>query len=129
MGEAGDSVSVSRQSFGIISGQWISSALASAVDGGRKVYMNMATKLVLAAGLTVLGGATAFGDFARGSFNNWANNCPLARPEGGNYYSGTLQAVDMGQDPGLKFDNDGNWGGNKWGAGTAAVVNETIGTQ
>ncbi len=70
----------------------------------------------------------SFGDFARGYFNNWANNCPLARPEGGNYYSGTLQAVDMGQDPGLKFDNDGNWGGNKWGAGTAAVVNETIGT-
>jgi len=90
--------------------------------------MNMAKKLVLAAGLTVLGGATAFGDFARGYFNNWANNCPLTRPEGGNYYSGTLQAVDMGQDPGLKFDNDGNWGGNKWGAGTAAVVNETIGT-
>ena len=90
--------------------------------------MNMEKKLVLAAGLTVLGGATAFGDFARGYFNNWANNCPLARPEGGNYYSGTLQAVDMGQDPGLKFDNDGNWGGNKWGAGTAAVVNETIGT-
>ena len=90
--------------------------------------MNWAKKLVLAAGLTVLGGATAFGDFARGYFNNWANNCPLARPEGGNYYSGTLQAVDMGQDPGLKFDNDGNWGGNKWGAGTAAVVNETIGT-
>ncbi|MBQ6337512.1 MAG: hypothetical protein IJI36_00080 [Kiritimatiellae bacterium] len=88
----------------------------------------MAKKLVLAAGLTVLGGATAFGDFARGYFNNWANNCPLTRPEGGNYYSGTLQAVDMGQDPGLKFDNDGNWGGNKWGAGTAAVVNETIGT-
>ena len=93
-----------------------------------EVYMNRTKKLVLAAGLTLLGGTAAFGDFARGYFNNWANNCPLARPEGGNYYSGTLQAVDMGQDPGLKFDNDGNWGGNKWGAGTAAVVNETIGT-
>ena len=46
---------------------------------------NRTKKLVLAVGLTVLGGATAFGEFARGYFNNWANNCPLERPEGGNY--------------------------------------------
>ena len=52
-----------------------------------EVYMNRTKKLVLAAGLTLLGGTAAFGDFARGYFNNWANNCPLARPEGGNYYS------------------------------------------
>lgn len=50
------------------------SALASAVDGGRKVYMNMAKKLVLAAGLTLLGGTAAFGENARGYFNNWADD-------------------------------------------------------
>ena len=54
--------------------------------------MNMAKKLVLAAGLTLLGGAAAFGEYARGYFNNWANHCQLTRPEDGNYYSGTLQA-------------------------------------
>ena len=46
------------------------------------MYMNMAKKLVLAAGLTLLGGAAAFGEYARGYFNNWADDCPLTRPEG-----------------------------------------------
>ena len=94
-----------------------------------EVYMKMAKKLVLAAGLTLLGGATAFGDYARGYFNNWANDCPLTRPEGGNYYSGTLQA-HVGQDPGLKFDLNGNWGSTVWGgtSASAATVNQTIGS-
>ena len=54
------------------------------------MYMNMAKKLVLAAGLTLLGGAAAFGEYARGYFNNWANDCLLTQT--GDYYSGTLQA-------------------------------------
>ena len=91
--------------------------------------MNMAKKLVLAAGLTLLGGATAFGEYARGYFNNWANDCPLTRPEGGNYYSGTLQA-HAGGSSGLKFDLDGNWGSSTWGgsSASAATVNQTIGS-
>lgn len=91
--------------------------------------MNMAKKLVLAAGLTLLGGATAFGEYARGYFNNWANDCPLTRPEGGNYYSGTLQA-HAGGSSGFKFDLDGNWGSSTWGgtSASAATVNQTIGS-
>ena len=69
----------------------------------------MEKKLVLAAGLTLLGGTAAFGEYARGHFNNWANDCQLTRPEGGNYYSGTFQA-HTGGSAGLKFDLDGNWG-------------------
>ena len=89
-----------------------------------EVYMNMAKKLVLAVGLTLLGGAAAFGEYARGYFNNWANDCPLTRPEGGNYYSGTFQAHEGGN-AGLKFDLDGNWGSTVWGgaSASAAIVN------
>ena len=91
--------------------------------------MNMAKKFVLAAVLTLLGGAAAFGEYARGYFNNWANDCPLARPEGGNYYSGTVQA-HAGGSAGLKFDLDGNWGSSTWGgtSASAATVNQTIGS-
>ena len=91
--------------------------------------MNMAKKLVLAAGLTLLGGAAAFGEYARGYFNNWANDCPLTRPEGGNYYSGTFQA-HAGGNAGLKFDLDGNWGSSTWGgtSASAAIVNQTVGS-
>ena len=52
--------------------------------------MNMAKKSVLAAGLTLLGGAAAFGENARVYFNNWTNDCQLTQT--GNYYSGTFQA-------------------------------------
>ena len=91
--------------------------------------MNMAKKLVLAAGLTLLGGAAAFGEYARGYFNNWADDCVLTRPEGGNYYSGTLQA-HAGDSSGLKFDLDGNWGSSTWGgtSASAAIVNQTVGS-
>ena len=91
--------------------------------------MNMAKKLVVAAGLTLLGGAAAFGEYARGYFNNWANDCPLTRPEGGNYYSGTFQA-HAGGNAGLKFDLDGNWGSSTWGgtSASAAIVNQTVGS-
>ena len=100
------------------------SALASAVDGGRKVYMNMTKKLVLAAGLTLLGGTAAFGENARGYFNNWADDCQLKQT--GNYYSGTLQA-HAGGSAGLKFDR---YGSTKWGgtSASAAIVNQTIGS-
>ena len=47
----------------------------------------------------------SFGDFARGYFNSWANDCPLTQT--GDYYSGTLQA-HAGGNAGLKFDLDGN---------------------
>jgi hypothetical protein len=82
-----------------------------------------------AIGALAVSGATARADYARGYFNNWANDCPLTRPDGGNYYSGTLQA-HVGQDAGLKFDLDGNWGPVQWGgtAATAATVNETTGS-
>jgi len=91
--------------------------------------MNMAKKLVLAAGLTLLGGAAAFGEYARGYFNNWANDCQLTRPESGNYYSGTFQA-HAGGNAGLKFDLDGNWGSSTWGgtSASAATVNQTVGS-
>ena len=91
--------------------------------------MNRTKKLVLAAGLTLLGGAAAFGEYARGYFNNWANDCPLTRPEGGNYYSGTFQA-HAGGSSGLKFDLDGNCGSSTWGgtSASAATVNQTIGS-
>ena len=91
--------------------------------------MNMAKKLVLVAGLTLLGGAAAFGEYACGYFNNWANDCPLTRPEGGNYYSGTFQA-HAGGSSGLKFDLDGNWGSSTWGgtSAPAAIVNQTVGS-
>ncbi|MBQ3807070.1 MAG: hypothetical protein II840_03855 [Kiritimatiellae bacterium] len=89
----------------------------------------MAKKLVLAAGLTLLGGAAAFGENACGYFNKWANDCPLTRPEGGNYYSGTFQA-HAGGNAGLKFDLDGNWGSSTWGgtSASAAIVNQTVGS-
>ena len=88
--------------------------------------MNMAKKLVLAAGLTLLGGTAAFGEFARGYFNNWADDCQLTQT--GDYYSGTLQA-HAGGSAGLKFDLDGNWGSSTWGgtSASAATVNQTIG--
>lgn len=72
----------------------------------------------------MLTGARA--DFARGYFNNWANDCPLTQT--GDYYSGTLQA-HAGGSAGLKFDLDGNWGPTQWGgtAATAAIVNQTTG--
>jgi len=91
--------------------------------------MNMAKKLVLAAGLTLLGGVAAFGEYARGCFNNWADDCQLTRSEGGNYYSGTLQA-HAGGNAGLKFDLDGNWGSSTWGgtSASAATVNQTVGS-
>ena len=91
--------------------------------------MNRTKKLVLAAGLTLLGGAAAFGEYARGYFNNWANDCPLTRPEGGNYYSGTFQA-HAGGSSGLKFDLDGNCGSSTWGgtSASAATVNQAIGS-
>ena len=69
-------------------------------------------------------GDTSAAETARGYFNNWANDCPLTRPEGGNYYSGTLQA-HAGGSSGLKFDLDGNWGSSTWGgtSASAATVN------
>lgn len=89
--------------------------------------MNMVKKLVLAAGLTLLGGAEAFGEYARGYFNNWANDCPLTQT--GDYYSGTFQAHEGGS-AGLKFDLDGNWGSSTWGgtSASAAIVNQTVGS-
>ena len=89
--------------------------------------MNMAKKLVLAAGLTLLGGAAAFGEYARGYFNNWADDCPLTQT--GDYYSGTFQA-HAGGNAGLKFDLDGNWGSSTWGgtSASAAIVNQTVGS-
>ena len=63
--------------------------------------MNMAKKLVLAAGLTLLGGAAAFGEYARGYFNDGDRraadgfgSCPIAKG-----------SVDFGQDD-AKFDID-----------------------
>ena len=66
----------------------------------------MAKKLVLAAGLTLLGGAAAFGEFARGYFNNWANDCSLTQT--GDYYSGTLQRK-WGQTPDLVVVSARRW--------------------
>ena len=88
------------------------------------MYVNMAKKLVLAAGLTLLGGTAAFGENARGYFNNWADDCQLKQT--GNYYSGTLQA-HAGGSAGLKFDR---YGSTKWGgtSASAAIVNQTIGS-
>ena len=53
----------------------------------------------------------------------------MTRPEGGNYYSGTLQA-HAGGNAGLKFDLDGNWGISTWGgtSASATTVNQTIGS-
>ena len=86
--------------------------------------MNMAKKLVLAAGLTLLGGAAAFGENARGYFNNWADDCQLKQTEGCNYYSGTLQA-HAGGSAGLKFEGSTTWGGT---SASAATNNQTIGS-
>ena len=48
-----------------------------AFSDSAEVYMNRTKKLVLAAGLTLLGGTAAFGENARGYFNNWADDRPL----------------------------------------------------
>ncbi|MBR2838841.1 MAG: hypothetical protein IKE55_08665 [Kiritimatiellae bacterium] len=74
-------------------------------SGIAEVYMNRTKKLVLAAGLTLLGGTAALGENARGYFNNWEDDCQLKQT--GNYYSGTLQA-HAGGSAGLKFDKMGS---------------------
>ena len=81
----------------------------------------------VAAGLLAVAAGTARADFARGNFNNWANDCPLTQT--GDYYSGTLQA-HAGGSAGLKFDLDGNWGSSTWGgtSASAATVNQTVGS-
>jgi len=101
-------------------GGWNDKMPASNVE----MYMNMAKKLVLAAGLTLLGGAAAFGENARVYFNNLTNDCQLTQT--GNYFSGTLQA-HAGGSAGLKFDKLGStkWGGT---SASAATVNQTIGS-
>ena len=83
--------------------------------------------MLIAAGLTLLGGAAALGENARVYFNNWADDCQLTQT--GNYYSGTLQA-HAGGNAGLKFDLDGNWGSSNWGgtSASAAIVNQTVGS-
>ena len=86
--------------------------------------MNMAKNLVLAAGLTLLGGTAAFGESARVYFNNWVDECLLTQTEGCNYYSGTLQA-HAGGSAGLKFEGSTTWGGT---SASAATNNQTIGS-
>ena len=53
--------------------------------------MNRTKKLVLAAGLTLLGGTAAFGENARGYFNNWADDRPLTGTTGQYMVFGTTE--------------------------------------
>lgn len=90
-------------------------------------WFRMSVVGAVAAGLLAVAAGTARADYARGYFNNWANDCPLTQT--GDYYSGTLQA-HAGGDAGLKFDLDGNWGSSTWGgtSAMAATVNGTVGS-
>ena len=90
-------------------------------------WFRMSVVGAVAAGLLAVAAGTARADYARGYFNNWANDCPLTQT--GDYYSGTLQA-HAGGDAGLKFDLDGNWGSSTWGgtSASAATVNGTVGS-
>lgn len=85
--------------------------------------MNWAKKLVLAAGLTVLGGICnpAWADCIRGDFVGWDSNDWMLEFNAGNYYALTVQATASGSE--MKFNNGSTW----WGAGTAAVTNSSIG--
>lgn len=90
-------------------------------------WFRMSVVGAVAAGLLAVAAGTARADYARGYFNNWANDCPLTQT--GDYYSGTLQA-HAGGDAGIKFDLDGNWGSSTWGgtSASAATVNGTVGS-
>ena len=65
-----------------------------------EVCMNMAKKLVLATVLTLLGGATAFGENARVYFNNWTNDCQLTGTTGQYKVFGTTEPEDIDYMPG-----------------------------
>ena len=85
--------------------------------------MKWAKKLVLAAGVTLLGGICnpAWADCIRGDFVGWDSNDWMLEFNAGNYYALTVQATASGSE--MKFNNGSTW----WGAGTAAVTNSSIG--